>query len=98
VAGNRIELDGLVAGVPEYRVSPAGTPYLRMLVDCGGPGEEFKLPVLLAGDAATAIKALLEPGRPVRVAGRLRKLKGLMQANPEAMFEVVAERVEAADS
>jgi primosomal replication protein N len=98
VAGNRIELDGLVAGRPEYRVSPAGTPYLRMLVDCGGVGEEFKLPVLLTGDAATALKALLEPGRPVRVAGRLRRLKGLMQANPEAAFEVVADQVEAADS
>jgi hypothetical protein len=69
-----------------------------MLVECGGPGEEFKLPVLLTGDAATALKALLEPGRPVRVAGRLRPLKALMQANPVATFEVVAEWVEAADS
>jgi len=69
-----------------------------MLVECGGPGEEFRLPVLLSGDAATALKALLEPGRPVRVAGRLRMLKRLIQANPEATFEVVAERVEAADS
>ena len=98
MAGNRIELDGHVVGRPEYRVSPAGTPYLRMLVECGGAGEEFKLPVLLSGDAAMALKALLEPGRPVRVAGRLRMLKSLIQANPEAAFEIVAERVEAADS
>jgi hypothetical protein len=70
-----------------------------MLVECGGPGEELKLSVLITGDSATAIKALIEPGRPVKIVGRLRALKGgaVMQRS-EAGVELVATAVEPADS
>jgi primosomal replication protein N len=99
VAGNRIELEGRVLSTPEFRVSPSGTPFLRLMVECGQAGEELKLSVLLTGPAATAIKALLEPGRPVKVAGRLRALRGgAVAQRPETAFEVVAASVEPADS
>ena len=99
MAGNRIELEGRVLGAPQFRVSPSGTPFLRLVVDCGEAGEELSLSVLLTGPQATAIKALLEPGRPVKVAGRLRALRVAAAAQrPETAFEVIAASVEPADS
>jgi primosomal replication protein N len=99
VAGNRIELDGRVLSTPEFRVSPSGTPFLRLLVECGQPGDELNLSVLLTGSAATAIKALLEPGRPVKVVGSLRARRGgAVAQRSETMLEVVATSVEPADS
>lgn len=105
MAGNRIELDGRLVGPPEVRVTPAGTPVFRLTVECGAPGEELKLGVVMTGDSALAIRALLEPGRPVRVVGRLRVLKAAralklvtVGREPIATFEVVAESVEPADS
>jgi primosomal replication protein N len=99
VAGNRIELDGRLLTQPEVRVTPAGTPVLRFTVDCSAPGEEMMLTVIMTGDSALAAKALLEPGRPLRVVGRLRALRaGLKAVASEAAFEVVAESVELADS
>jgi hypothetical protein len=68
-------------------------------VDCGNDGEELKLTVVMTGDPALAIKALLEPGRPIKVAGRLRALgAGLSGLVAQPKFEVVAESVEAQDS
>jgi primosomal replication protein N len=98
VAGNRIELNGRLARAPELRVTPGGTPVLRMIVDCGGAGEELKLAVVMTGDDAMAIKALLEPGRPVRVVGRLRALNARVAMAVEPRFEVLAESVEPQDS
>ncbi len=99
VAGNRIELNGRLASAPELRVTPGGTPVLRMTVDCGNDGEELKLPVVMTGDPAMAIKALLEPGRPVRVVGRLRAIgAGLSGLVAHPKFEVIAESVEPQDS
>jgi single-stranded DNA-binding protein len=99
VASNRIELDGRLVNQPEVRVTPAGTPVLRFVVDCGSPGEELKLAIVMTGDLALAAKGLLEPGRQVRVAGRLRALKtGIRTMAPDAAFEVVAETVERQDS
>jgi len=99
VAGNRIELDGRLITEPEVRVTPAGTPVLRFTVDCGAPGEELKLAIVTTGDLALAAKGLLEPGRQVKVTGRLRALKaGIRTIAPDAAFEVVAESVERQDS
>jgi primosomal replication protein N len=99
VAGNRIELNGRLVSAPELRVTPRGTPVLRMIVDCGSVGEELKLTVVMTGDPAMAIKALLEPGRPIKVVGRLRALSGRQAPiAAEPRFEVVAESVEAQDS
>ncbi len=99
MAGNRIELAGRLASAPELRVTPGGTPVLRMTVDCSNEGEELKLAVVMTGDPALAVKALLEPGRPVRVMGRLRALgAGLSGLVAQPKFEVVAESVEPQDS
>ncbi|HYL58244.1 MAG TPA: single-stranded DNA-binding protein [Candidatus Acidoferrales bacterium] len=99
MAGNRIELDGRLAAQPEVRVTPAGTPVLRFTVDCSVPGEELTLTVVMTGDSALAAKALLEPGRPLRVVGRLRALRAGLKATASGpAFEVVAESVELADS
>ena len=99
MAGNRIELDGRLLTQPEVRVTPAGTPVLRFKIDCSVPGEEMMLTVIMTGDSALAAKALLEPGRPLRVVGRLRALRaGLKAVASESAFEVVAESVELADS
>jgi primosomal replication protein N len=99
VAGNRIELNGRLASAPELRVTPAGTPVLRMTVDCSNEGEELKLAVVMTGDRAMAIKALLEPGRPIKVVGRLRALgAGLLPIAAHSRLEVLAESVEPQDS
>ena len=83
-------------GKPEVRATPAGTPVLRFTVECGAPGEELRLGVVMTGEPAMAAKALLEPTRQVRVIGRMRTLKGSMKT--EAGFEVVAASIERSDS
>jgi single-stranded DNA-binding protein len=92
VTGNRIELEGRLLGKPEVRITPAGTPVLRFTVECGAPGEELKLGIVMAGESAMEAKALLEPGRLVRVIGRVRALKGNLKTG--GAFEVVADSIE----
>ncbi len=53
MTGNRIELEGRLLGKPEIRVTPAGTPVLRFTVDCGAPGEELRLGIVMTGESAT---------------------------------------------
>lgn len=91
MTGNRIELEGRLLDQPEVRLTPAGTPVLRFTVECGAPGEELKLRIVTTGESALAAKALLEPGRQVRVIGRMRTLKGSLKAI--GAFEVVAESI-----
>ncbi len=69
---NRIELEGRLARAPELRVTPAGTPVLKLAVECAEPGEQLRLEVVMAGEAAQAIAPLLKRGSAVAVAGRLR--------------------------
>jgi single-stranded DNA-binding protein len=92
VTGNRIELEGRLIDQPEVRITPAGTAVLRFTVECGAPGEELKLGIVMAGESATAAKALLEPGRQVKIIGRMRALKGSLKK--DTGFEVVAESIE----
>jgi single-stranded DNA-binding protein len=92
VTGNRIELEGRLLAKPEVRVTPAGTPVLRFTVECGAPGEELRLGIVMTGESAIAAKPLLEPGRQVRVIGRMRALKGSLKT--EAGFEVVAASID----
>jgi len=95
VAGNRIELDGRLLNQPEVRVTPAGTPVIRFIVDCSTPTEELKLGIVMTGDSALAAKELLRPGRQVKVSGRLSALKaGIKSVRADAGFEVIAEAVE----
>jgi single-stranded DNA-binding protein len=92
VTGNRIELEGRLLVPPEVRLTPAGTAVLRFTVECGAPGEELRLGIVMTGDPALAAKPLLEPGRQVRVIGRMRMLKGSLKTG--GGFEVVAASIE----
>ncbi len=94
MTGNRIELEGRLLGQPEIRITPAGTPVLRFTVECGAPGETLRLGIVMTGESvmATKAKALLEPGRQVKVIGRMRALKGNLKKDDG--FEVVAESIE----
>jgi len=92
VTGNRIELEGRLLDQPEVRITPAGTPVLRFTVECGATGEELRLGIVMTGEAALVAKQLLEPGRQVKVIGRMRALKGSLKK--DTGFEVVAESIE----
>jgi len=92
VAGNRIELDGRLVNQPEVRMTPAGTPVIRFIVDCSMPGEELKLGIVMTGESALAAKEILRAGRQVKVSGRLRTLKAGLKR--DAAFEVIAGSVE----
>jgi single-stranded DNA-binding protein len=92
VTGNRIELEGRLLDQPEVRLTPAGTPVLRFTVECGAPGEELRLGIVMTGEPALVAKGLLEPGRQVRVIGRMRILKGGLKT--AGALEVVAESIE----
>ena len=92
MTGNRIELEGRLLDQPEVRITPAGTPVLRFTVDCGAPGEELRLGIVMTGESALAAKQLLAPGREVKVIGRMRTLKGSLKT--DTGFEVVAASIE----
>ena len=92
MTGNRIELEGRLLDQPEVRITPAGTPVLRFTVECGAPGEELKLGIVMTGESGLAAKPLLELGRQVKVIGRMRMLKGSLKT--VGAFEVVAESIE----
>jgi primosomal replication protein N len=96
VTGNRIEIDGCLNGQPELRVTPAGTPVLRLMVESGEPGERLKLAVVMTGKRAAAVMERLVPGQPIKVAGYLRALRAA-GASIERL-EVVAESIEPGDS
>ncbi len=92
MTGNRIELEGRLLDQPEVRITPAGTPVLRFSVDCGAPGEELRLGIVMTGESALAAKQLLAPGRQVKVIGRMRTLKRSLKT--DTGFEVVAASIE----
>ena len=92
MSGNRIELEGRLLNQPEVRITPAGTPVLRFTVDCGAPGEELRLGIVMTGESAMAAKPLLAPGRQVKVIGTMRTLKGSLKT--DSGFEVVAASIE----
>jgi primosomal replication protein N len=103
VTRNRIELEGRLLNQPEVRITPAGMPVLRFTVDCGAPGEELRLGIVMTGESALAAKKLLAPGREVKVIGKLvgprRALKGGSKTpRPDDVFEVVAASIERHDS
>jgi hypothetical protein len=93
VTGNRIELEGRLLDKAEVRITPAGTPVLRCTVQCGTDGEELRLGIVMTGEAALAVKPLLERGRQIKVIGRMRSLKGSLKSG--GGIEVVAASLEA---
>lgn len=72
---NRIELEGRVVGQLELRVTPAGTPLLRLRIDCGDQPGELVMAVLMAGREARILAAQLKANSMVRLAGVLRVQK-----------------------
>jgi primosomal replication protein N len=69
---NRIELRGRLATPPSLRVTPAGTPVLSLVVDCGDRAGELQIPVVIAGEPARALASRLSQGLAVRAWGSLR--------------------------
>jgi len=52
--GNRIELYGHITDHPELRITPAGTPLLRFVVDFGERVQALLMPVVMVGGEANA--------------------------------------------
>jgi primosomal replication protein N len=92
VGANRIELSGRLLAEPELRITPAGTPVLRILVECGDAAERLALGVVMAGERSRAACAGLRRGGVVEVSGRLRT--AVSRDAQSAGVEVVADRIE----
>lgn len=69
---NRIELTGFLIGKPEIRVTPAGTPVFRTVVDCGEDRSAVMLELVMVGDAARETSARLREGGRIYAVGSLR--------------------------
>jgi len=76
VSRNRIELVGVVVAPPEVRTTPAGTPVLRVEVNCGEGREVFRLRVVMVGEEAREVGARIAAGATVMVTGKLRAVRG----------------------
>ena len=87
---NRIELVGTVVSAPEVRTTPAGTPVLRIEVNCGEGREIFRLGVVMAGGDARDIGARIAAGVAVRVTGTLRAVRGRAWSSAASGVEVLA--------
>jgi len=95
VGRNQIELWGELSHQPELRSTPSGKPVLRMRVDCGEPGEEFEIDVVMMGEAGRELGSILKPGHQVRVAGTLRAIWSNSRSGiRERRLEVVASQIE----
>jgi single-stranded DNA-binding protein len=92
VGTNRIELSGRLIGEPELRITPAGTPVLRLLVECGDAPERLTLGVVMAGEQGRSASTALKRGGEVEISGRLRMV--MARAAGGAGVEVVATRIE----
>src|SRR5690348_5667914 len=95
VAGNRIELWGRILGAPELRVTPAGTPILRIVVDCGDAAGDLAMTVFMTGESAQRARASLKAGSQVKVAGSLKAARrraksGLLETGYEVMAASIA--------
>jgi hypothetical protein len=76
---------------PELRTTPAGTPLLRLMIDCGSSGSELALSVVMVGERARILAALLRPGGEVRAIGSLRAVRGRTRGG---LVEVIAGEIE----
>ena len=87
---NRIELVGTVVSAPEVRTTPAGTPVLRIEVNCGDGREILRLGVVMAGGDAREIGARIAAGVAVKVTGTLRAVRGRAWSSAAGGVEVLA--------
>jgi primosomal replication protein N len=91
---NKIELEGRVIAAPELRVTPAGTPLLRLRVDCGERRGDLVMPVIIAGDDARALAEQLRAGSIIRLTGALRVQGGGAARSTEvSVLEVAAHQI-----
>jgi len=80
---------------PELRTTPAGTPLLRLMIDCGASGSELAMSVVMVGERARTLAASLRPGGEVRAIGSLRAVRGRTRGGlVQAVVEVVAGEIE----
>ena len=86
---------GVVVSAPEVRTTPAGTPVLRIEVNCGEGREVFRLGVVMAGGEAREIGAKLSAGATVKVIGTLRALRGRGSSSAASGLEVLAAEISA---
>jgi len=90
VSRNRIELVGTVATAPELRTTPAGTPVLRLEVNCGEGREILRLGVVMVGESTREIGARIAAGATVKVTGTLRAVRGRGWSSAASGVEVLA--------
>ncbi len=90
---NRIELTGRLACAPQVRTTPAGTPILRIEVDCGEGRESLILGVVMAGEGVRELGARIGAGSTVKVTGTLRTVgRGSRRSRIECV-EVLADSI-----
>ncbi len=95
MARNRIELWGELSHQPELRLTPTGKTLLRLKVDCGEPGEDLRLDVVMAGEAGREVGSNLKAGQQIWVAGALRAIRRNSRSGlREQQLEVVASQIE----
>jgi single-stranded DNA-binding protein len=95
VGHNRIELWGELSHQPELRSTPSGKTLLRLRVDCGEPGEELEVEVVMTGEHGRELGSSLRAGQQVWVAGALRAVWSNSRSGiRERQLEVVASQVE----
>jgi primosomal replication protein N len=92
VSRNRIELVGKVVFRPEVRTTPAGTPVVRIEVDCGVGRELLRLGVVMAGEGAREVAARIGAGAAVKVTGTLRAVRREL-SSPTVGVEVLANEI-----
>jgi len=93
VSRNRIELVGTVVSAPEVRTTPAGTPVLRIEVNCGDGREILRLGVVMSGGDAREVGARIAAGATVKVTGTLRAARGRVWSSASSVVEVLAAEV-----
>jgi primosomal replication protein N len=99
IVSNKIELEGRIIAQPELRVTPAGTPLLRLRVDCGDHPGELVMPVIISGDEARALAGQLSAGSVVRLSGVLRvQLASPTRSAAGSVLEVAAHTIGSAQS
>lgn len=89
---NRIELRGKLTRAPLLRVTPAGTALLKLMVECGSPGSDLTMSVVMIGEKARSLAADLVVGRVVRATGSLRSIGG-QGGQLRNSIEVVADEI-----
>lgn len=90
----RVDLRGQLTQAPEVRITPAGTPMLRLEVDCGETGRELVMVVVMVGERARELASRLQRGREIRVTGTLRPVRGRLGSRiGQPGIEVMADEI-----